>query len=249
MFIITEILSRLAERDIVKNGVSSHVIIGGRKAVLHTALNHAGLPKLRLKIEFCAIDIDHLLAIDNEAQRIREKFIVIGQLGICSLVVIAVIVHVNRQFALQGLAECMRIVEVRRMLRRSDLGAGVAHALTNRIGSFHRIGEIPAVNDLLIHPHIGHLENETEGVDRVDIPIVTHLHHIILEIHRIARIGIVLQRRGLAISFEVNIILRKDLSELAEGIGFLAAIVEVKRYHIHLQPSLDIAEVHPAICG
>ena len=121
----------------------------------------------------------------------------------------------------------MRIVEVRRMLRRSDLGAGVAHALTNRIGSFHRIGEIPAVNDLLIHPHIGHLENETEGVDRVDIPIIAYLQHIILEIHRIAGIGIVLQSRGFAISFEVNIILRKDLGELAEGIGLLSAVIEI----------------------
>ena len=121
----------------------------------------------------------------------------------------------------------MRIVEVRRMLRRLDLGAGVAHALTNRIGSFHRIGKIPAVNDLLIHPHIGHLENETEGVDRVDIPIIAYLQHIILEIHRIAGIGIVLQRRGLAISFEVNIILRKYLCELTKGIGFLSAVIEI----------------------
>ena len=228
MLVISEILPGLAERDVVKNGVSSHVIIGGRKSVLHTALNHACFPEFCLEIQFCAINIYHLLAIDIQPQRIRNKLVVPGQLGICSLVVIAVIVHVNRQFALQGLAECMRIVEVRRMLRRLDLGAGVAHALTNRIGSFHRIGEIPAVNDLLIHPHIGHLENETEGVDRVDIPIIAYLQHIILEIHRIAGIGIVLQSRGFAVCLEVNIILRKYLCELTKGIGFLAAVVKVE---------------------
>ena len=234
MFIITKILPRLAERDVVKNGVSSHVIIGGRKAVLHTALNHACFPEFCLEIQFRAINIYHLLAIDNEAQRIREKFIVIGQLGICRLVIIAVIVHIYRQFTLQFIIEGMGIVKVRGVLRRLYLRTRMAYAFANGIRSLDRIGIVTAIDDPLVHLHIRHLKDKTECVDRVDIPIVTHLHHIILEIHRIAGIGIVLQRRGLAISFEVNIILRKDLGELAEGIGFLAAVIKVERYHIHL---------------
>ena len=186
MFIITEILRRLAERDVVKNGVSSHVIIGRRKAVLHTALNHACFPELGLEIQFRAINIYHLLAIDIEAQRIREKFFVIGQLGICRLVIIAVVVHIYRQFTLQFIIEGMGIVKVRGVLRRLYLRTGVAHALTHGIRSFHRIGIVTAIDDPLIRLHIRHLKDKTECIDRVDIPIVTHLDHVILEIHRIA---------------------------------------------------------------
>ena len=77
--------------------------------------------------------------------------------------------------------------------------------------------------------HIRYLQNKTESIDRVDVPIVADLEHVILKIHVIVRVRIVLEQRCLAVTFKIDIIIRIDLRQLSESIRFFSPIIEHKR--------------------
>ena len=86
----------------------------------------------------------------------------------------------------------MGVVEVGGMLRRHD--SGVDGCCTARcIIALDSTGIVAPVDDRLFHVHVRHLENKTECILVVNIPVVTHFHHIILEINVISGTGVVLQ--------------------------------------------------------
>ena len=102
---------------------------------------------------------------------------------------------------------------------------------------------------MLVHIHIRYLKDKTERVERVNIPIVAEFEHVVMEGNIVVGIGIVLQRGCLAVGLKIDIVLRKDLRQLAERVCFLAAVIEHKRDHILIQPALDIAEIHASVTG
>ena len=97
------------------------------------------------------------------------------------------------------------------------------------------------------------MQNKTERVYRINIPIVSEFEHIILKIKVITGIRVVLNRlfgayfRYRSAGLEIHVILGINLRELAEGIGLFSAIIEVKRDHFVIQPAFDVAEIHTAI--
>ena len=97
--------------------------------------------------------------------------------------------------------------------------------------------------------HIGHLKDKTERIERVDVPIVTHLKHVILKIYVVVRVRIVLEQRCLAVTFKIDIIIRIDLRQLPESIRFFSPIIKHKREHFLTQPTVDIREIHASITG
>ena len=142
----------------------------------------------------------------------------------------------------------MRIVEVGGVLRSDMRIHRIGHAV-RRIRADNRITPIIAWNDMLVDAHIRHIEDETERIDRIDIPIVTYLQHVVLKTGVVMRIGVVLERRRLAGCLEVHIILRIDLRQLGKGIGFFAAIVKIQRCVLGIQPSVHIAKIHTSVGG
>ena len=129
----------------------------------------------------------------------------------------------------------MGIVEVRRVLRGFEAVLGIRRTV-RRVRALNQIGRVTSGHNMLVHIHERHLKDESEGVERVDIPIVTDLEHVILEIRGVIRIRVVLEERRLAVGLKVDIILRKDLRELSERIGFLATVVEHEGEHLLIQP-------------
>ena len=234
----------------VSRRISRHVVVGRRERILDAGFNHAGFPELGLKIQFSAIDIDDLPALDINPERVdaAESLVVVRLLEIDRTVIITVIVDINRQFALQGFGEGVGVVEVRRVLRGFESILGIGGTIRG-VRALDHIGGVASGHNMLVHVHERHLKDETEGIERVDIPVVAYFEHVVLEIHGVIRIGIVLEERRLAVRLKINIILRKDLRELAECIGFLTAVVEHKRKHFLTQPALDITEIHAAITG
>ena len=83
----------------------------------------------------------------------------------------------------------------------------------------------------------------------VDVPVVTHLHHVVLKTDVVTRFGLTCQSRCLPVGLQVHIVLRVHLCQLTEGIGFLTAVVQIERHHIHVQPSFDVAEIHTSVRG
>ena len=102
---------------------------------------------------------------------------------------------------------------------------------------------------MLVHVHERHLKNKSKRVERIHIPVVTDLQHVVLEIDVVVRIGVILQCRRLARRLKIYIVLREDLRELTESIGFLSAVIEHEREHFLVQPAFDIPEIHSSITG
>ena len=227
--------------------VGRHVVVGRRERILDSGFDHAGLPELGLKIHFGGVDIDNLLALDINPERIdtTERLVVVRLLKIDGRVIIAVVVDIDRQLALKGFGEGVGIVEVRRVLRSFKTVLRIGRTV-RRVCALDHVGGVTSGHNMLVHVHERHLKDEAECIERVDIPIVTDLEHVILEIHGIIRIGVVLQRRRFAVRLKINVVLRKDLGELSESVRLLAAVIEHEREHFLIQPTFDIAEIHAA---
>ena len=142
----------------------------------------------------------------------------------------------------------MGVVEVRRVLRSFEAVLRIGGTI-RRIRTLDKIGRVTSRHNMLIDIHERHLKDESEGVERVDIPIVSDLEHVVLEIEVVVRIGVILQSRRLAVRLIINIVLRKDLCELSESVGLLAAVVKHEGEHLLIQPAFDIAEIHATITG
>ena len=162
------------------------------------------------------------------------------------LVVIAVVVNIDGQFTLQRLAKSVSKVQVRRVLWSTQAVVRV-RVTARRVRALNDVGIIAAINNALIHLHIRNLQNKAERVQRVDIPVVTHFHHVVLEADIVAGDRIALQCRRLAVRLIIAIVIGIDLRQLAERVGLLAAIIEIERDHIHLQIALHVAEIHTSI--
>ena len=142
----------------------------------------------------------------------------------------------------------MRVVDIRSVLRGFEAVLRLRCAV-GRVRSDDDIGIVTTGHNTLIHIHIRHLQNESERIERVDVPIVADLEHIVLEIRTVSGTRITLNSRRFAVGLKLDIILRKDLRELPERVGLLPAIIKVERDHVHLQPTVDIAEVHTSVAG
>ena len=250
MLVVDEVGRRGAYLRVVDRRVGGHRVFGRRESVLDAALQHTGLPELGLEIQFGTVDIYHLTTIDIQTELgiAQIGFVVFGLLEISRLVVVAVIIDIDSQFALQRLGEGVGIVEVGGMLRRPHAVLRLGRTV-DRVRRRIYVGAVTFRHDLLLDVHIRDLQDKTERIGRVDIPVVAHLHHVVLEAQVIARTGITLHRGRLAIRLKLDIVLRIHLGQLTEGIGLLAAVVEVERNHIHLQPTLHIAEIHSSVAG
>ena len=49
------------------------------------------------------------------------------------------------------------------------------------VGSHDDIRIVSSVHNGLFDIHVWHLKDKSEGIDRIDVPIVTHFEHIILK--------------------------------------------------------------------
>ena len=237
-------------RGTVSRRIGRHVVVCRRERILDTGFDHAGLPELGLKIHFGGVDIDNLFAVNINPERVdtAQRLVVVRLLKVDRRVIIAVVVDIHRQFALENFRESVGVVEVRRVLRSFETILRIRRTV-RRVRALNKIGRVASGHNMLIDIHERHLKDESEGIERVDIPIVADLEHVVLEIEVVVRIGVILQSRRLAVGLKVNVILRKDLRELAEGIGLLAAVVEHEGEHLLIQPTLDIAEIHATITG
>ena len=162
------------------------------------------------------------------------------------LVVIAVVVDIDGQFTLQRLTESVGEVQVRRVLWRTKTVVRV-RVTARRVRALNDVGIIAAINNALIHLHIRNLQNKSERIQRIYIPVVTHFHHVVLEADIVAGDRIALQSRRLAVGLIIAIVIGIDLRQLAERVGLLAAIIEIERDHIHLQIALYVSKIHTSI--
>ena len=142
----------------------------------------------------------------------------------------------------------MCIVDIGCMLRRFEMRLSSCITASSIIANYG-ISIVSTIHNLLLDIHIRHLQNKTKRIDGIYIPIIPHFEHIVLEVHSISRIGVVFESRCFAVGLIVNVILRIDLRELSKSISFFSAVVEVKRYHIHLQIPFDIIEIHSSVAG
>ena len=144
----------------------------------------------------------------------------------------------------------MRVVQVRRVLRclilrMRDRDTPCRVSRRNIV----RPCLIPLRIAVLIHLHVRYLQDESQGVLLVDVPVVSHLHHVVLKTDVVSRFRQAFRHRRLAVRGKIHIVLRVHLRQLTEGIGLLSTVVQIERYHIHVQPSFDITEIHTSVTG
>ena len=106
---------------------------------------------------------------------------------------------------------------------------------------------------MAIH-HERHLDNKTQRIFLVNIPVVAEFCHIVLEAAVVIRIVVafssVPERVGIGAALFARLhLVGIELREVKSGIGFLGAIVQVQREHIHILPFFDIAKIHASIGG
>ena len=126
VFVIAESIMIRGSHAAIPRRVGRHVVVGRRERILDSGFDHAGLPELGLEIHFGGVDIDNLLALDINPERIdtTERLVVVRLLEIDGRVIIAVVVDIHRQFALEGFGEgvgmCLCLGSCRRSYVRAQ---------------------------------------------------------------------------------------------------------------------------------
>ena len=168
VLLVTEVGNGLRAEKTIDRGVCRHMVIGRRKGIFDTRLDHAGLPELGLKIQLHRVYLRNLTRTQIQVQRTNAK---IGFLYVLCTRRIAVIIHIDGQFPLQRLIKRVREVEVRRVLRslRRSIRSGTTE---RRVRTYNGITDVTVIDDVLLDSHVRNLQNETEGIGIINIPIV-----------------------------------------------------------------------------
>ena len=201
MFVISERTLHTRKRLVVARGVGGHIIVGRGKCVLDTTLQHRRLPELGLEIHLRTIDIYCLTTVDVQSElgvtHISRR--ITGLLKVVRTIVVAVVIYIDSQFTLFRLRESVCIVDVSRVLRCLQSVARLGYAVDGVI-ALDGPGVVASGDNRLADIHIRHLQDKSQSIGGVDVPVVAYLQHIILETKVVTRSGVVLQRRGLPIS-------------------------------------------------
>ena len=252
MLAVEELRQRRTQVTSVQNRVRRHVVVRGRKRILAAALQQARLPELGLKIHLAAVDVHGLMTQDVQPNGAR---FVVCRLDITRAGRVAVVVDIRRNLTLQRLRKHVRKVQICSVLRRTHTRLRCRRAAARRVRALNHIRVVPTLHDVLMHVHVRHLQDESERVHRIDVPVIAHLHHVVLKIKPVARPRVDACRRCRlagryrARRFQAHVVLGKHLRQLTESVRLLAPIVQVQRHHIRLEVTVHVAVIHSAVIG